>query len=102
MWFSIFLFDQMGKFNPLAEILKDGKLGSPNYVKWKRKMMLVSNIEGVIWVMEAQEPPLLAECQPTDAQKEAVLKWGKTNQKARVYILAPILDISMFQHYHHV
>lgn len=46
----------MGNFNPIVDILNEGKLIGPNYMSWKRKVHLVLTAEEVDWVIDTPIP----------------------------------------------
>ena len=49
----------MGTFNPLSEILKDNKLTRPNFIDWKRNLLIVLKVENYRHVLSTNPPVLL-------------------------------------------
>ncbi|XP_077248021.1 uncharacterized protein LOC143887737 [Tasmannia lanceolata] len=48
----------MASFNRLAKILDENKLTVPNYLNWKRNLMIVLTVAKVYWVLTTDEPEL--------------------------------------------
>ena len=46
-----------GSFNPLSIILKENKLTSPNYIDWKKNLILVLTAEEYKFVLTDVRPP---------------------------------------------
>ena len=77
----------MTNFNPLAKILDDNRLTEPNYVDWKRNLIIVLTADKIVYVLNA-EPPELALTDATEEQRNAFDKWHEANEMAKCYILA--------------
>ncbi|XP_077222061.1 uncharacterized protein LOC143855891 [Tasmannia lanceolata] len=87
----------MASFNPLARILEDNKLIIPNYIDWKRNLMLVLTAVKVYWVLTTAEPE-----EPTidapQAERDRKQKWTDDNEMAKCYILGSMSNVLQHQH----
>ena len=45
-------------YNPITLILTDNKLIGPNYVDWKRNLVIVLTSEQLKWVTQEVAPPI--------------------------------------------
>ena len=77
-----------GSFIPLSIILKENKLTSPNYIHWKKNLNLVLTAEKYKFVLTDVCPPP-PDSDSSKEEVEAYQKWGKADEMARCYILAP-------------
>ena len=68
----------MTNFNPFAKILDDNRLSGPNYVDWKRNLIIVLTVES----------PELALVDATDEQRDSFNKWHEADEMAKCYIMA--------------
>ena len=82
----------MTNFNPLAKILDDNRLTGPNYVDWKRNLILVLTADKIVYVLNA-EPPELALTDATEEQRNAFDKWHEVDEMAKCYILASMTNV---------
>ncbi|XP_077242499.1 uncharacterized protein LOC143883013 [Tasmannia lanceolata] len=87
----------MTPFNPLAKILEENKLTGPNYLDWKRNLMLVLNAVKVYWVLTTQEPELPGPDAP-QADHDRKSKWLEDNEMAKWYILGSMFNLLQQQH----
>ena len=56
----------MTNFNPLAKILDENRLSEPNYVDWKRNLIIVLTADKIVHVLNTESPELAL----ADATKE--------------------------------
>uniref|UniRef100_A0A2N9H6H8 Integrase catalytic domain-containing protein n=1 Tax=Fagus sylvatica TaxID=28930 RepID=A0A2N9H6H8_FAGSY len=82
----------MTNFNPLAKILDDNRLTGPNYVDWKRNLIIVLTADKIVYVLNA-EPPELALTDATEEQRNAFDKWHEADEMAKCYILASMTNV---------
>lgn len=64
----------MGTFNTLSEILKDNKLTGPNFIDWKRNLLIVLTAENYRHVLTTN-PPELPDATATQEEWDAYEKW---------------------------
>ena len=63
----------MTNFNPLAKILDENRLSGPNYVDWKRNLIIVLTADKIAHVLNTESPKLtLADA--TEEQRDAFNK----------------------------
>ena len=48
----------MTNFNPLAKILDENRLSGPNYVDWKRNLIIVLTADKIAHVLNTKAPEL--------------------------------------------
>jgi|UniRef100_A0A2N9H2W8 hypothetical protein len=82
----------MTNFNPLAKILDDNQLTGPNYVDWKRNLIIVLTADKIVYVLNA-EPPELALTDATEEQRNAFDEWQEADEMAKCYILASMTNV---------
>ncbi|XP_055814604.1 uncharacterized protein LOC129884310 [Solanum dulcamara] len=85
----------MTSFNPLTSILNQNKLEGPNYVDWKRNLIVLTSEDYKFVLAEecSKKPtyPTTEEVQPYD-------KWMKVDEMGRFYILASMVNVLPHQH----
>ena len=63
----------MTNFNPFAKILDDNRLSGPNYVDWKKNLIIVLTADKIAHVLNTESPKLtLADA--TEEQRNAFNK----------------------------
>ena len=82
----------MTNFNPLAKILDENQLVGPNYVDWKRKLIIVLTTDKITHVLNT-EAPELALADATDEQRDAFNKWHEADEMAKCYIMASMNNV---------
>ncbi|XP_077223436.1 uncharacterized protein LOC143857049 [Tasmannia lanceolata] len=87
----------MDLFNPLAKILDENKLIGPNYLDWKRNLMLVLTAAKVYWVLTTEVPELPGPNAP-QADHDRKSKWIEDNEMAKCYILSSMSNVLQQQH----
>ena len=65
-YFILFCRFIMTNFNPFAKILDENQLSGPNYVDWKRNLIIVLTADKIVHVLNAESPRLAL----ADATKE--------------------------------
>ena len=73
----------MVNFNPLAKILDENWFSGPNYVDWKRNLIIVLTAES----------PELALVDATDEQRDSFNKWHEADEMAKCYIMASMTNV---------
>ncbi|XP_077249403.1 uncharacterized protein LOC143888907 [Tasmannia lanceolata] len=89
-------YHYMASIKPLARILEDNKLTSPNYVDWKMNLILVLTAAKVYWVLTIDAPELPGPDAPHYVRDRAT-KWHEDNEMARSYILRSMSNV-LLQH----
>ena len=82
----------MTNFNPLAKILDGNRLSGPNYVDWKRNLIIVLTANKIAHVLNTEA----LEFSLTDATKEqrdAFNKWHEADEMAKCYIMASMTNV---------
>ena len=79
-------------FNPLARILDDNRLTGPNYVDWKRNLMIVLSADKIGYVLTS-ETPELALNNATEEEKRVFNKWHDDDNMAKCYIMVLISNV---------
>ncbi|XP_077249427.1 uncharacterized protein LOC143888978 [Tasmannia lanceolata] len=92
-----FAIDLMASFNPLAKILDDNKLTGPNYVDWRRNLILVLTAAKVYWILTTGEPELPGPDAP-QAERDRKQKWLDDNELAKCYIIGSMSNVLQQQH----
>ena len=86
----------MASFSPLVTILNQNKLNGSNYVDQKKNLDIVLTVEEHKFVLTKPCPsfPLL-DALPKEKQRYD--RWQKSNEMAKCYILASILNVLQHQ-----
>ena len=63
----------MTNSNPLAKILDENRLSGPNYVDWKRNLIIVLTADKIAHVLNTDSPEL-ALADATEEQRDAFNK----------------------------
>ena len=84
-------------FNPLAVILKENKLTSPNYIDWKRNLGIVLTAEEYKFIL-FEVCPSVPDKDSSEEEIERHRKWVKVDKMSRCYILASMLNVLQHQH----
>lgn len=87
----------MGTFNPLFEILKDNKLTGPNFIDWKRNLLIVLTAENYRHVLTTN-PPELPGATATQEEWDAYEKWRRADEMTKCYMLASMSNVLQHQH----
>lgn len=87
----------MGTFNPLFEILKDNKLTRPNFIDWKRNLLIVLTAENYRHVLTTNPPELLGAT-ATQEEWDVYEKWRMTDEMTKCYMLASMSNVLQHQH----
>ncbi|KAL0010802.1 hypothetical protein SO802_005910 [Lithocarpus litseifolius] len=82
----------MTNFNPLAKILDENRLSGPNYVDWKRNLIIVLTADKIAHVLNI-EAPELALADATEEQRDAFNKWHEADEMAKCYIMASMTNV---------
>ncbi|XP_075640380.1 uncharacterized protein LOC142612145 [Castanea sativa] len=82
----------MTNFNPLAKILGENRFSGPNYVDWKRNLIIVLTTDKIAHVLNT-EAPELALADATEEQRDASNKWHEADEMAKCYILASMTNV---------
>ncbi|XP_050255104.1 uncharacterized protein LOC126700997 [Quercus robur] len=82
----------MTNFNPLAKILDENRLFGPNYVDWKRNLIIVLTTDKITHVLNT-EPLELALTDATEEQRDAFNKWHEADEMAKCYIMASMNNV---------
>ena len=81
----------MTNFNPLAKSLDENQLSGPNYVDWKRNLIIVLTTDKIAHVLNTDSPEL-ALVDTTEEQRDAFNKWHEANEMAKCYIMASMTN----------
>ncbi|XP_077242501.1 uncharacterized protein LOC143883015 [Tasmannia lanceolata] len=87
----------MASLNPLATILEDNKLTGPNYIDWKRNLMLVLTAAEVYWVLPLLNLKSLLSM-PHGLKRDMTQKLTDDNEMAKCYILGSMSNVLQKQH----
>ncbi|XP_050249166.1 uncharacterized protein LOC126696474 [Quercus robur] len=82
----------MTNFNPLAKILDENRLFGPNYVDWKRNLIIVLIADKIAHVLNI-EAPKLALADAIKAQRDAFNKWHEADEMDKCYIMASMTNV---------
>ena len=82
----------MTNFNPLAKILDENRLSGPNYVDWKRNLIIVLIVDKIAHVLNI-EAPELALADAIEEQRDAFNKWHEADEMAKCYIMASMTNV---------
>ncbi|XP_030936434.1 uncharacterized protein LOC115961630 [Quercus lobata] len=82
----------MTNFNPLAKILDENRLFGPNYVDWKRNLIIVLTTDKITHVLNT-EASELALADATEEQIDAFNKWHEADEMAKCYIMASMNNV---------
>ena len=82
----------MTDFNPLAKILDENQLSRPNYVDWKRNLIIVLTADKIAHVLNTESPEL-ALVDATEEQRDAFNKWHEADEMAKFYIMASMTNV---------
>ena len=82
----------MTDFNPLATILDENRLSGPNYVDWKRNLIIVFTADKIAHVLNI-EAPELALADATEAQRDAFNKWHEVDEMTKCYIMTSMTNV---------
>ena len=82
----------MTNFNPLAKILDENRLFGPNYVDWKRNLIIVLTADKIAYVHNT-ESPKLALAYATKEQRDAFNKWHEADEMAKCYIMVSMTNV---------
>ena len=82
----------MTNFNPLAKILDENRLFGPNYVYWKRNLIIVLIADKIAHVLNT-ESPKLALADAAEEQRDAFNKWHEANEMAKCYIMVSMTNV---------
>lgn len=84
------------EFSPTSQHFKRKKLTGPNFVEWKRNVIIVLTTNGYKYILtEAYVRP--GE-NPTLEMVQADLKWKKDDTMEKCYLLASISPVLQSQH----
>ena len=86
----------MASFSPLVVILNQNKLIGSEYVDWKRNLEIVLIAEEHKCVLTQQCPKFPSLDAPLK-EKQRYDRWQKSNEMAKCYILASILNVLQHQ-----
>ena len=90
--FYIILHIHYDQFNPLAKILDENRLSGPNYVDWKRNLIIVLTVDKIAHVLKTKSPEL-ALADATEEQRDAFNKWHEADEMAKRYIMAFMTNV---------
>ena len=82
----------MTNFNPLAKILDENRLSRPNYVDWKRNLIIVLTADKITHVLNTEAPELTL-VDATKEQRDAFNKWHEADEMAKCYIMASMTNV---------
>ena len=83
--------------SPLAMILTQNKLTGENYVDWKHNLDIVLTAENHKMILTTPYPmDPIEESKKED--KEAYASWKRSDEVARCYILASMINLLQQQH----
>ena len=82
----------MTNFNPLAKILDENRLSGPNYVDWKRNLIIVLTTDKIAHVLNTESPEL-ALTDATEKKRDAFNKWLEADEMAKCYIMASMTNV---------
>ena len=82
----------MTNFNPLVMILDENRLSGPNYVDWKRNLIIVLTADKIAHVLNT-EAPELALANATEEQIDAFNKWHEADGMDKCYIMASMTNV---------
>ncbi|KAL4596337.1 hypothetical protein ACB092_12G157500 [Castanea dentata] len=83
-------------YSPLVSILNQNKLTGSNYVDWKRNLDIILTAEEYKYVL-TQPCPSFPSLDAPSEEKQRYDHWQKSNEMAKCYILASILNILQHQ-----
>ena len=78
--------------NPLSRILDDNILTGPNFLNWKRNLMIVLTVDKVGYVLR-EKTHQLALANATPEQRVTFEKWHEADELAHCYMLASMSNI---------
>ena len=82
----------MTNFNPLAKILDENWLSEPNYVDWKRNLIIVLTTYKIAHVFNT-EAPELALADAIEMQRDAFNKWHEVDEMTKWYIMTSMTNV---------
>ena len=82
----------MTNFNPLAKSLDENQFSGPNYVDWKRNLIIVLTADKIAHVLNTDSPEL-ALADATEEQRDAFNKWHEADEMAKCYIIASMTSV---------
>ena len=86
----------MASFSLLVTILNQNKMIGSNYVDWKRNLDIILTAEEHKYVLN--EPFLnFPSLDAPYKEKQQYDRWQKSNEMAKCYILASILNVLQYQ-----
>ncbi|KAA0051988.1 gag/pol protein [Cucumis melo var. makuwa] len=81
----------------IVQLLASEKLNSDNYAAWKSNLNTILVVDDLRFVLTEECPQTLVS-NANRASRKAYARWIKANEKARVYILASMLDVLVKKH----